>query len=176
MNPQRKIRSNTYPAALLCCALALAGCTGYRVGSMLPEDIQTVYVPTFVNHTDEPMIEIDCTDATLAEIQKDGSLRIASADTADTVLHVDLTGYTTTPIAYNEQQVEQVDEYRITLTADMRLMRRAGGQPVVTASGVIGQSTFRVVGDLSSSKMQGLPEAAADLGNRIVEKMVEAWN
>ena len=53
--------------------LLLTGCTGYRLGSMLPPEIKTVYVPTFANQTTEPLLEMEATDAVIVEFQQDGS-------------------------------------------------------------------------------------------------------
>ena len=64
-------------AALLL--LPAAGCVNYRLGSMLPPDVATVYMPTCVNKTSEPLIEQDVTREILSEIQMDGSLRVAGA-------------------------------------------------------------------------------------------------
>ena len=38
-----------------------------------------------------------------------------------------------------------------------------------------GEYVFPVAGDLSSSKLRGLPLAAEDLAHNLVEKVVEAW-
>ena len=84
--------------------LLAAGCANYRLGSMLPEDIHTVYMPTCVNQTTEPLIEQDVTAAILSQIQMDGSLRVASEDAADTVLDVTLTRFWMDPVAYVQGQ------------------------------------------------------------------------
>ena len=68
--------NRTLAAALLL--LLSAGCANYRLGSMLPADLKTVYVPTRKNETAEPLIEQDVTRAILSQIQMDGSLRVAA--------------------------------------------------------------------------------------------------
>ena len=44
-------------------AAILPACVGYRLGSMLPADIKTVYVDPVINQTDEPLIEVETTRA-----------------------------------------------------------------------------------------------------------------
>ena len=85
-------------AALLL--LPAAGCVNYRLGSMLPPDVATVYMPTCVNKTSEPLIEQDVTREILSEIQMDGSLRVAGADAADAILDVTLIKFWLDPVAY----------------------------------------------------------------------------
>ena len=164
---------------ILVLGLALAGvnfgCAGYRLGSMLPPDIKTVYVPTIVNKSSEPQVESDITQALIQDIQRDGSLRVVSEDQADTVLVVTLRNYTLEPVAYRTDQRTSAREYRIVLNASMLMTRRGSGAVVVESPSVRGEFVFPVAGDLSSSKLRGLPPAAEDLAHNIVEKMVEVW-
>ena len=151
------------------------GCAGYRLGSMLPEDIKTVYVPTIVNKSSEPQVEADITQALIQDIQRDGSLRVVNQDQADTVLVVTLRSYTLEPVAYRTDQRTSAREYRIVLNASLLMTRRGTGAVVVEAPNVRGEFVFPVAGDLSSSKLRGLPQAAEDLAHNIVEKVVEVW-
>ena len=151
------------------------GCAGYRLGSMLPDDIKTVHVPTIINKTSEPQVEADITQALIQDIQRDGSLRVVNQDQADTVLVVTLRNYTLEPVAYRTDQRTSAREYRIVLNASILMTRRGTGAVVVEAPSVRGEFVFPVAGDLSSSKLRGLPQAAEDLAHNIVEKVVEVW-
>jgi hypothetical protein len=87
-------------AMLLGLALvlpALPGCVGYRLGSTLPPDVKAVYVQLFVNRCNEPLLEIDTTNATIAEFQKDGTLRIVPKGEADVFLETTLNALTLRP-------------------------------------------------------------------------------
>ena len=90
---------------------------------MLPNDVRTVYMPTCVNATSEPLIEMDVTRAILAQIQMDGSLRIASEDTADTVLDVKLTGFDLDPVGYVSGDSSTVPYTESTELAPMPTMK-----------------------------------------------------
>ena len=162
-------------AGVALLALGMSGCVGYRVGSMLPPDIATVYVPTFVNRTSEPQIEVEATRAAIAEFQKDGSLRVVDPETADAILEVTMTGYEASPLSYDDDNRTSANEYRLTLTVSIVLKRRATDEILTEAVGIQGESTFRIAGDFTSSKQTGLPKAAKDLAHDIVEKVVEAW-
>ena len=162
-------------AGIALLALWLPGCVGYRVGSMLPPDITTVHVPTFVNRTSEPQIEVEATKATIAEFQKDGSLRVVAMETADAILDVTITDFDASPLSYDQENRTSANEYRLTLTASIVLKRKATDEILTETVGVQGESTFRIAGDFTSSKQTGLPKAAQDLAHDIVEKVVEAW-
>ncbi|HBA85075.1 MAG TPA: hypothetical protein DCZ95_13365 [Verrucomicrobia bacterium] len=164
---------------VLCGAVALmlglTGCAGYRLGSMLPPDIKTVYVPTFINRTTEPMIETETTAAVIRQLQQDGSMKVVSSEEADAVLEVTVKNYELEPLAYSEVDKTTANEYRIRLTAAVVLRRLSPDEVVVEAPSVQGESTFLMEGDFTTSKQRGLPAAAADLAHSIVERVVEAW-
>lgn len=164
--------------ALPITALALCNlwsCTGYRVGSMLPPEYQTVAVPTFENNSEEPLIQNEATSAAISQIQFDGSLRIADMDSADSILHVTLTDFSMRPIRFSGDRARLANEYRMEITASMVLVDRDTGEVIVEAERLRGEADFIVAGDMTSSKQTALPEAMRDLARRIVERMVEVW-
>jgi len=159
--------------ALLC---AVSGCSTYRLGSMLPPGIETVYVPTFVNETSEPFIEIDTTRAAIEQLQRDGSLIVAaSEEDADSVLQVTLTGYNLTPLAYEKDRRTSADEYRLTISARVVLLSPEDNSVIAENPMVQGWADFEIIGDFTTSKAQGLPAASRRLGEKIVDAVVEAW-
>jgi hypothetical protein len=165
-------------AAATAAAAMLSGCAGmgYNLGSMLPPEIRTVYVPTVQNGTDEPQLETETTRAVIDAIQRDGSLHVAGEADADAILHVVLTSYQIVPIAYRRDTRTAAEEYRIYLTAQIGLLQNDGSGAVLAQSPIVrGESTFEMVGDLTSSKRVGLPTAANDLAQKIVEQIVEYW-
>lgn len=163
-------------SSLLMLAALLAGCASYQLGSMLPDDIKTVYVPTFVNKTSEPLIETEATQAAIRELQKDGSLKVVSSpEEADTLLTVTLTDYQLTPLKYESDRNTTADEYRMTLTAQVVLTRRTTDKVVSENPRIQGETDLPISGDFTTSKKQGLPNAAEDLAHNIVESVVEAW-
>ena len=168
---------NRFLASFAAAGLLLlsAGCASYRLGSMLPADIRTVYMPTCVNHTTEPLIEQDVTASILSQIQMDGSLRVASQDTADTFLEVTLTKFWIDPVAYETTASSTANQYRMSIRASFVLRRRADNSVVAEAPGITGWYDFDFAGDMTSSKAVGLRPAADDLGRRIVGRIVQYW-
>ena len=174
----KTLRTVPNALALTIAAVSLAllpGCAGYRLGSMLPADIKTVYVPTFVNQTSEPQLELDTTRFALQEFQRDGSLKLSPEESADATLQVKLTDYRLAPLQYDSTRLTAATEYRITLYASIVLTRKSDHKVIVEYPRCYGEGTFPVVGDLSSSKRTGLPKAAKDLAHDIVQKVTEVW-
>jgi len=164
-------------AGLLIVALVLTnmpGCVGYQLGSSLPPDIKSVFVRTFINRCNEPLIEIEATNATIAEFQKDGTLKIGRLESADVILETTLTMITLEPLRFDRQDTSKPKEYRLIMSAIFVLKRQGSGKVVGTGD-CIGESTFLFGGNLASAKRSAIPKASEDLAKRIVEKVVEAW-
>lgn len=155
--------------------LLFCGCSGYQLGSQLPKDISSVYVPTVRNQTDEPLLENEVTRAILEQIQRDGSLKIVSEEDADAILEVAITSYKIEPLAYSNTNRSLASEYRLRLGARVEMSRKDNGKVLVRNASLQGRDDFPLTGDLTSAKKDGLPGAAEDLARYIVAAITEAW-
>lgn len=156
--------------------LLVAGCSalGYRVGSSLPPGINVVHVPTLVNRTAEPQLELGATQAVIRELQREGTLTVGDMGKADVVLLVILEDFSMEPLRYESDSPTATSEYRLTIHAALELKSRQDGR-LLASNKVRGEADFVPAGDLSSAKREALPQAAADLAHRIVKSVVEFW-
>ena len=160
------------------CSLSLfllTSCSGYRLGSMLPPTIKTVYVPVATNETDEPLLEITVTQETLRAIQRDGSLQVVDEKTADSILRISITDVKLTALRYEDDNRVKPGEQRMTIRADIELVRTEDDIVIARQSGATGKAIFEIGGDLTASKREAFPEVSRDLAQDIVEKITEAW-
>lgn len=70
-------------------ALFFSGCAGYQLGEIKPgiyRDIEKLHVPPFKNLTLEPRLSSLLTNAVLADLQSDGTYKVASRENCDAVL------------------------------------------------------------------------------------------
>lgn len=162
------------PGLLVILCASLTGCAGYRLGNTLPANIKTVYVPTFINQTGEPMVETEATKAAIQELQMEGSLEIAGQDVADTILEVTLVKITFQPLGFEKDSRKTAKEYRLYLYADV-IFKKAKTNEILSKKKVVGESTFFPTGDLAAAKRLTLPKTSKDLAHRIVEAVVEYW-
>lgn len=157
-------------------ALFQTGCLhGYRLGSTLPPDVQSVYVPVALNESSEPLLETAVTQATLEQIQRDGSLSIETEANADSVLYITITDFELRPLAYEDSDNLRPDEYRLILKARVELIQQKTGRVLARTGRLEGRSEFELISDLVSDQRNATPDAAEDLGRRIVAAVTEAW-
>ncbi|MDA0321772.1 MAG: LptE family protein [Verrucomicrobia bacterium] len=160
---------------LLGIALCLGGCASYQLGSTLPKDIQSVYIPVFTNETDEPGVESETTLAAIREFQNDGALRVTTEDSADLILTVTVREFQLKPLRYKREQATTAEEYRLTLVADIVATRTSDGSVLAERTHLEGDAEFTLASDMRAAKRDALPVAAKDLAHKIVEAVVESW-
>ncbi len=175
------MRSNLWPpprsltALLAVLLLALqAGCAGYRLGSTLPPEIKSIFIPTFGNRSGEPLAEHELTKAAIEEFQKDGTLKIARMDQADLVLQCSLVKVDLDPLRYDRADRSKPNEYRLRVTV-LYSLKRGGALETIDEGEAEGEATFVFAGNLTLAKKNALPNAAEDLAKRLVEIVVETW-
>lgn len=166
-------KSAVFILLVLATALAVTGC-GYRLGSSLPEGIKSVHVPSFKNTSGEPQIDVTATSAALQEFQRDGTLEVADASFADTVLDVTITGFKLEAVRFDADNRKTTEEYRLRLDAEFVFSRLATGE-VLQKRKVFGESLFKPSGDIASGKRAAMPDACQDLAHQIVKAVVEFW-
>ncbi len=155
------------------CAGLVAGC-GYRLGTSLPPGIRTVHIKPFANQSEEPDVENATTRAAISEFIRDGTLEVVDASNADVLLQGAITKYNLIPLDYDENTSATPEEYRLVLTAHIKLVHRLT-EAVLLNTTTKGNADFSIRGDLTSAKREALPDATEDLARHIVDAVVEYW-
>jgi hypothetical protein len=169
------IRRFLFPLFALA-VLFLNGCAGYKLGSTLPSDIRTIYVPTCLNQTDEPLIEINVTRGVVSEIQMDGTLKLVNTEAeADAVLEITLLKFWINPVSYASDSASTPNAYRMNIKASFYLRRVRDNVVLVESPSLTGWAEFSMTGDMTTAKSVALRPAAEDLGERIVANVTEVW-
>jgi len=173
-NKAWSLRAGIVGASAIGVAMLVAGCV-YQLGSSLPPDLKTMYLPTFINNSGEPQIEINTTQAAISEFQKDGTLKVVhSPSEADLVVEVTLTALKLEPLRYNQNDPKTTLEYRMRIDANV-VVTKVKTKEIFAKTSVEGETTFIFAGDLTSSKQGALPAATYDLAKKIVSSVVEVW-
>lgn len=112
---------------ILAFLLILMGGCGYQlVGkeTHVPPGINSLSIPTFVNKTFEPGIEIPFTQAFLKEFIKDRRVKVVDRRQADSILEGVIKSFAIYSISYDPSNY--VLEYRTIIVIDLTLRNRNG--------------------------------------------------
>jgi outer membrane lipopolysaccharide assembly protein LptE/RlpB len=154
--------------ALGVLAAAVAGC-GYSFRGTLPEHIQTVAVPVFVNKTGEPKLGSVLTNGVLEAFSTNGRLRVVRREDADAVLEGEVIGYSVVPISYDSQA--NVRQYRLTVTMNLKLLDMKKSAVLFEEHGLSEKADFNVQSAVSQTiavEETSVRSAATEIGRAIV--------
>ena len=161
--------------ALGLLAAAVAGC-GYSFRGTLPEHIQTVAVPVFVNKTGEPAVEGFLTSAVVEAFSTNGRLRVVRREDADAVLEGEVIGYTVQSISYDSQA--NVRQYRLLVTMNLKLLDMKKSAILFEEHGLREKADFQVQNAVSqtiSREETAVRTAATEIARAIVSLTVSRF-
>jgi outer membrane lipopolysaccharide assembly protein LptE/RlpB len=154
--------------ALGVLAATVAGC-GYSFRGTLPEHIQTVAVPVFVNKTGEPKLGSVLTNGVLEAFSTNGRLRVVRREDADAVLEGEVIGYSVVSISYDSNA--NVRQYRLTVTMNLKLLDMKKSAVLFEEHGLSEKADFNVQSAVSQTiavEETAVRSAAIEIGRAIV--------
>jgi outer membrane lipopolysaccharide assembly protein LptE/RlpB len=111
---------------LLISALWMSAC-GYQLAGKethRPPGVTSVAIPTLVNHTLEPGLEIPFTQAFLKEFVRDKRVRVVDRDEADSIFEGHIKSFSLFSVSYDKSGYAL--EYQTIVTMDILLKKRNG--------------------------------------------------
>jgi outer membrane lipopolysaccharide assembly protein LptE/RlpB len=111
---------------LLSGILLATGCGYQMVGkeTHLPPGITSLSIPTFVNQTFEPGIEVPFTQGFLREFIQDRRVKVVRRDEADSVLEGVIKSFQIYSVSYDRSGIAL--EYQTTVIIDLTLKKKTG--------------------------------------------------
>ena len=117
---------NSLLPLLLSCLLLVWGCGYQMVGkeTHIPPGLTSIAIPTFVNKTFEPGIEVPFTQAFLREFILDKRVRVVDRSEADSILEGVIKSFNIYSVSYDQSGL--VLEYQTTVVMDVTLKKGTG--------------------------------------------------
>jgi outer membrane lipopolysaccharide assembly protein LptE/RlpB len=111
---------------VILCLIHLWGCGYQMVGkeTHIPSGLTSIAIPTFVNKTFEPGVEIPFTQAFLNEFIQDRRVKVINRAEADSILEGVIKYFTISSTSYDRSGL--VLEYQTTVIMDVTLKKRTG--------------------------------------------------
>jgi len=110
----------------IVCLFLLLGCGYQLVGkeTHVPPGLTSVAIPTFVNQTFEPGIEIQFTQGFLREFIRERRVKVLDRREADSILEGVIKSFQSYSVAYDRSGL--VTEYQTTVVIDLVLKKKNG--------------------------------------------------
>lgn len=166
-----KLRRTAVPLA----AALLAGCLySFSGGGGLPADIETIYVPPVENRTSQFAISEPLTQGLLEAIRGRLGARVASAEAADAVVRVVVTGYDNQAMNFAAREGVGADVFqrRVSISAAVEFIDQVRGDTIWASSAVRGTGEYAPDDETEEA---GVSLAVEDLIQKIVDGTQSQW-
>ena len=166
-------------ALLLAVLLSLSSC-GYgltHTGGIVPEGAKNIAIPTFINNTNEPYVDVEVTKAAVNEFVHDGRLNVVSPEAADLILRGKVAKFEMIPQSYDVNSY--VQQYYISIVVDISVEDVKAHKIILQEKGlnsVFVASYAVTIGNITSTKIakeaavkQASQDVALTLRSRVLE-------
>lgn len=165
-------KNNTFNV-LICLLLFLGGCGYTTKVYYLTSPINSLFIQTLKNSTNEPNLENELKTKLVAAFQNNGHLEIASNDEADAILKGEIIGYSRQAMRYLDD--ESIQEYRLNITVNFEFVDLSTGKPIVKADNFSGNASYYLSGANAKSESQARLEALDNLSRLMLNKIIISW-
>ena len=151
------------------------GCSSYKIGSAIPEELRSIAVPVFENSSGFPEIDALVTQYVLREFQREGTMAIKATENASLVLLGALIESRPEALNYDRNYISRASEYSYDVTAEITLVERATGKLLIDNLPVTTHTTFLTQGDMLTGLQNAYPRIAKELSRAIVDAVLAHW-
>lgn len=161
---------------------ALLSSCGYGLspaGGIVPEGVKSIAIPTFINGTNEPYVDVEVTKAVVDEFLADGRLQVVASETADLVLRGRVTRFTATALSYTADS--HVQQYSVSIGLDVSVEDVKSLKILWQEKGLssVFVSSYPVaIGDISATKIAkdaAIKKASKDLASTVRGRVLEGF-
>ncbi len=165
---------------LLAAATAsLAGCAadprqGYSFESSYAQNVQSISVPVFRNSTFSRGIDVELTEAVIAELRKSTPYAIVQSDSPQTTLRGTITNSELRKLSTG-RTTGLVEELAVVMTVDFEWKDNRNGKVMVARRGFTASGAFAPAQGVNERLETGQHGAIQELARAIVNEMRSGW-
>ena len=162
--------------SLAAATLLVSGC-GYRIGSLMHPQIESIAIAPVVNETVAYNLAPQVRGLLCEVFQQDGSLKLRRESNADCILYARVTqikfNSVTTSSTYDDENYVPT-EWGVKVTIEYTVVIPGELKPLAKGKET-GSATFMTGADMEAGRTNGIRLAAFDAAKRIVHRVTEGW-
>lgn len=163
---------------MVCPALMLlAGC-GYRIGSLMHPQIESIAIAPVTNETVAYNLGPQVRGLLCEMFQQDGSLQLRRESNADCILYARVISVSFKKSSWSSSNDENKFvpvEWKVEIKIEYSVVIPGELKPLVSKREVGGSATFMTGADMETGRMSGVRQAALMAAKEIVSQVTEAW-
>jgi hypothetical protein len=145
---------------------------GYVSHSTLPPGV-SVAVPIMKNSTYHSGVETKVTQELIKKFVTEGT-PVKTEENANFLLSGELVGYNKSAIRWVDGVEDEIEEYRLTLSANITYKDLRSGE-VLWSERISGDYDYFIVGSTAKNENTAVNEAAKDLAKNIIDRICSEW-
>ena len=162
--------------ALAAFLMLLCGC-GYRIGSLMHPQINSIAVAPVVNETVVYNLAPQVRSLLCETFQQDGSLQLRRESNADCIIYARITKVTfsesTWSSTYDDQNYVPT-EWKVGVTIEYTVVVPGELKPLAKGKAT-GEASFMAGADMEAGRANGTRLAAFDASKKVVHSVTEGW-
>jgi hypothetical protein len=153
-------------------------CGYYSFSGGLPPGVKSIAIPTFDDRTSEFGIKERLTEKVTEKFLGNGSLKLADRRVADSILNGTITFVTDKPLTFEisasgEQSVENVKEYRVTISIEVKY-ENMNTHKVIWEEKISAFGNYKI-SEATVGRDRAINDAIELLANDILNKTIAGW-
>ena len=166
-----------YCLLLIAYCLLLSSCGYSLVGktSSLPQNINSISIPIFLNKSGEPNIEFEITNRIREGFIEDGRLKMMGDRDSDLILNGEIIKYSLKPVAFDSK--DNATEYWVEIGVMIKLEEREKDN-VILQQEIYTKWDYKVsqsVTEADINRLEAIRQAGKKLAQEIVSIVVEGF-
>ena len=166
-----------YLIPVLAASVAfLCGC-GYRIGSLMHPQIESIAIAPVTNETVAYNLAPQVRGLLCETFQQDGSLQLRRESSADCILYARITGVSFSSSTWSSTYDDEnyvPSQWSVKVTIEYTVVIPGELKPLVKGKQT-GSATFMTGADMEAGRTNGIRLAAFDAAKKIVHSVTEAW-
>ena len=162
--------------ALTAATLLVCGC-GYRIGSLMHPQINSIAIAPVTNETVAYNLAPQVRGLLCETFQQDGSLQLKRESNADCILYARVTGIKFSSSSWSSTYDDEnyvPTEWTVSVTIEYTVVIPGELKPLVKGK-ASGSAKFMTGADMETGRTNGIRLAAFDAAKKIVHQVTEAW-
>ena len=161
----------------IACCLLFSSCGYSLVGktSSLPQNINSISIPIFLNKSGEPNIEFEITNRIREGFIEDGRLKMMGDRDSDLILNGEIIKYSLKPVAFDSK--DNATEYWVEIGVMIKLEEREKDN-VILQQEIYTKWDYKVsqsVTEADINRLEAIRQAGKKLAQEIVSIVVEGF-
>ncbi len=155
----------------------LPGC-GYRFGSLMHPQVDSIAIAPVTNETVAYNLGPQVRGLLCEVFQQDGSLQLKRESNADCILYARVVKVAFTQSTWstvNDEDKYLPVEWNVSITIEYSVVIPGELKPLIAKRSASGTATFMTGADMETGRMSGIRQAALAAARRIVSQVTEAW-